>query len=199
MNIIVDSIIQVAIFFIVPFIWWLITAYKECNFFEWIGLKKPIMKGSLIKILFIILAVSGTYICLMAIIMKQLLGGVNTAAAQFEGHGWNAILYILIYAVIQTSLSEEIMFRGFIGKCFINHFGFTIGNTVQAILFGLLHGLPFGLVTGNVVVTMLLTLLPGSIGWIEGWLNEKYASGSIIPSWIMHALMNILSALISAF
>lgn len=199
MDIFVNSIIQVVAFSIVPFIWWFTTARKKQNFLKWIGLKKPIIKGSLIKFLLIILAVSGTYIGLMAIVMKQLLGDINTATTQFEGQGWNALLSILFYAVIQTSLSEEILFRGFIGKNLINHFGFTVGNTVQAILFGLLHGLPLGFVTGNIAVTIVLTLIPGSIGWIEGWLNEKYASGSIIPSWIMHAIMNILAALSAAF
>jgi hypothetical protein len=55
-----------------------------------------------------------------------------------------------------------------------------------------------GLVTGNVLVTFLLTILPGTIGWVEGWLNEKYASGSIVPSWLMHSIMNILSGIGSA-
>jgi membrane protease YdiL (CAAX protease family) len=191
----VSSIVQVIAFSFVPFIWWLITARKKHNFFKWIGLKKPIIKGSLIKFLLIILTVSGTYIVLMAIVMKWLLGDVDTALTQFEGQGWNALLYILIYAVIQTSLSEEVLFRGFIGKRLANKFGFVVGNTVQAILFGLLHGLPFGLVTDNIIVTVVLTIIPGAIGWIMGWLNEKYASGSIVPSWIMHAVMNILSAL----
>lgn len=45
---------------------------------------------------------------------------------------------------------------------------------------------------------ILLTLLPGTIGWIQGWINEEYSSGSIIPSWITHSTMNILSSLSAA-
>ncbi len=199
MDILVSSIVQVVLFSVVPFIWWLITARKKLDFLKWIGLEKPIIKDSFIKFLLILFAASGTYILLMAIVMKLLLGEVDTAVTRFEGQGWNALFYILIYAVIQTGLSEEILFRGFIGKRLTNRFGFTVGNTAQAILFGLLHGLPFGFATGNAAVTILLIMLPGSIGWVEGWLNEKYASGSIVPSWIMHAILNILSALSSAF
>ena len=199
MGILINSIIQVIVFSVVPFSWWLIAARKKHSFFKWIGLKKPVIKGSLIKFSLIVLAASGAYIGLMALVMKLLLEDTHTATTQFEGQGWTALPYILIYAVIQTSLSEEILFRGFIGKLLINHFGFAVGNTGQALIFGLLHGLPFGFITGNIAVTILLTLIPGSIGWIQGWLNEKYASGSIIPSWIMHAVMNILSALSSAF
>ena len=36
----INSIIQIALFSLIPFIWWLITARKKMNFFEWIGLKK---------------------------------------------------------------------------------------------------------------------------------------------------------------
>lgn len=35
-----NSIIQIIIFSIIPFLWWLITSRKKMNFFEWIGLKK---------------------------------------------------------------------------------------------------------------------------------------------------------------
>lgn len=195
----VSSIVQVILFSTVPLIWWLFTARKEQPFLKWIGFKRPILKGSFIKILLSMLVVSGAYIFLMAIVTGQFLEDAETAVTRFEGQGWHALPYILIYAVIQTSLSEEILFRGFIGKRLMNHFGFTVGNTGQAILFGLVHGLPFGLVTGDIVVTLLLTLIPATIGWVEGWLNEKYASGSIIPSWIMHGILNILSAFSSAF
>lgn len=198
-DILVNSIVQVILFSTVPFTCWLITAHKDYNFFYWIGLKKPVIKGSLRKMLLIIFVASAVYILLMMVVMKQLLTSVDTATTQFEGQGWNALIPILIYALIQTSLSEEILFRGFIGKRLINCFGFTIGNSIQAILFGLVHGIPFGLATGNVLALILLTLIPGAIGWIEGWLNETYASGSIFPGWIMHAIMNILVALRMAF
>ena len=35
-----NSIIQIIIFSLIPFLWWLITSRKKMNFFEWIGLKK---------------------------------------------------------------------------------------------------------------------------------------------------------------
>ena len=195
----VNAIVQVVIFSVIPFVWWLISTKGNINFLKWIGLRRPIIRCSIRKLLLIIVTVSVTYILLMIIVMTQLLGDIDTATTQFDRQGWNALLYILIYAIIQTSLSEEILFRGFIGKRLIKRLGFTAGNTVQAILFGLLHGLPFGLVSGNILVTVILTLIPGAIGWIEGWINEKYATGSIIPSWIMHATMNLISALSSAF
>lgn len=123
------------------------------------------------------------------------MNNIDMSTNQFYKQGLIAIPSILFYAVIQTGLSEEIFFRGFLGKRLITKCGFVIGNTVQAIIFGLLHGIPFGFATKNILVTILLTFLPGAFGWFQGWINEKYSSGSIIPSWIIHSLMNILSAL----
>jgi hypothetical protein len=40
-----------------------------------------------------------------------------------------------------------------------------------------------------------LTAITGAIGWIEGWMNEKRAGGSIIPGWIFHSLTNIASGI----
>ncbi|MHC1750889.1 MAG: lysostaphin resistance A-like protein [Cellulosilyticaceae bacterium] len=194
-SIILDGIIQVVLFSMIPFIGWLLTARKKEKFFNWVGLKKPVIKGSLIKLIAIITTVSVVYILLMLIIMTQLMGDIDTAASQFSNQGWKAFPHILFFSIVQTGLSEEIFFRGFLGKRFINKFGFKVGNTIQAVLFGLIHGIPFGLATGSILITMLLILLPGIIGWIQGWMNERCSGGSIIPSWITHATMNILSGL----
>ena len=192
---ILNSIVQVIIFSMIPFLWWLLTARTKEGFFKWIGLKKPLLKGSMVKLIIFILLVSIGYILSMFIIMGTLMKDVDMATNQFYKQGLAALPSILFFAVIQTGLSEEIFFRGFLGKRLINKFGFLIGNTIQAMAFGLLHGVPFGLATNNILITVLLTLLPGAVGWFQGWINEKYSSGSIIPSWIIHSLMNILSSL----
>ena len=41
-NELFSSIVQILLFTLIPFIWWLITARKKENFFSWIGLKKPV-------------------------------------------------------------------------------------------------------------------------------------------------------------
>ena len=194
-NTILNSIIQVIFFSIIPLLWWLVTARKKESFFKWIGLKKIVINGSMLKFITLIVIISVGYIFLISIIMSELVSKTDIATNQFYKQGWVALPSILFYAVIQTGLSEEIFFRGFLGKRLINKYNFLVGNTVQAIMFGLLHGMPFGFATNNILVTILLTILPGAFGWFQGWINEKYSSGSIIPSWIIHSLMNILSAL----
>ena len=193
-NITISSFIQLIGFSIIPFVWWLFTA-RKISFFKWLGLRKPNFTISVIKLVILISAIASLYTVLMAYILNNIITSTQTATTQFSGKGIGALPLILIYAVIQTSLSEEIFFRGFLGKRFNHKFGFKIGNVMQALIFGLLHGIPFGIATGNFLVFILLVLLPGIIGWFQGWINEKCSSGSILPSWGLHAIMNILSGL----
>lgn len=195
-SLLISSLIQLALFSLIPFIWWLFTS-RNTNFFQWIGLKKPLFNSSVYKTFSIIIVVSILYIISMYFIMSNLMDGALTATSQFTGKGIRALPSILIYAIVQTGLSEELFFRGFLCKRLIKRYGFTLGNLLQSLFFGLVHGIPFGLATGNLLVCGLLILLPGSIGYIQGWLNERKSNGSIIPSWTLHALMNTLSALTS--
>lgn len=38
-NEVISSVIQIVLFALVPFVWWLIAGRKKAGFFEWIGLK----------------------------------------------------------------------------------------------------------------------------------------------------------------
>ena len=61
--------------------------------------------------------------------------------------GWSAFPSAFLFGIIQTGLSEEILFRGFLAKRLISRFGFATGNLPQGLVFGLLHGAMFFLVT----------------------------------------------------
>lgn len=73
-----------------------------------------------------------------------------------------------------------------------------MANTIQALLFGLLHGVMFFLLVGT-VKTILIIIATGVIAWFMGYINEKYSNGSIIPSWIIHTISNLLSGVCAAF
>ncbi len=190
-----SGIIQIILFSFIPFIWWIITARKECGFFKWIGLKKP--EGEKHKTLFWVVGVSVAFLILSVIIL-YFIKGVETATSDFSGLGAAAIPAILIYAILNTALSEEILFRGFLLKRYSNKFGFTVGNIMQAALFGLLHGIMFYSSVG-IVKTLIIMVFTGAIGWCIGYTNEKTAGGSILPSWCIHAIANIFSGICSAF
>jgi membrane protease YdiL (CAAX protease family) len=192
----INSIIQIALFSLIPFIWWLITARKKMNFFEWIGLKK-IRDARENKTLIWTIGAIVLFLAL-AVFMLISVRGVETATSEFAGLGWGAVPAVLVYAILKTALPEEIVFRGFILKRISKKFGFAAGNLIQALLFGLMHGVMF-FGTAGLVKAILITLFTGSIGWLMGFINEKKAGGSIIPSWSIHAAANIFSGICSAF
>ena len=82
----VSSVIQIILFSLIPFIWWLITARKKMNFFRWIGLKKP--AGT--RFLLWTAGISAAFI-LVSFFMLTSLKGVEMATSDFAGLGIGAL------------------------------------------------------------------------------------------------------------
>ena len=196
-NEFIGALVQLLLFSLIPFIFWLIFGRKKENFFKWIGLKKIKHQGKPWVTLCAIVAATGLYIGITTAVLGFLPEGVTTAGSDFAGKGFIAFPAVLAYGFIRTGLSEEVVFRGFLLKRFAEKFGFVAGNTIQAVLFGLMHGVPFGLVTHNIPVAIVMTLLPGAFGWFQGWMNEKRCGGSIVPSWLLHGTINVIVAALS--
>lgn len=193
-NKLLSSVIQIILFAVVPFLWWMITARKKQNFFEWIGLKK-ISGGK--KTIVSIVIVSVAFLLLGAFTL-YILKDIEMATSDFAGVGAAAVPAIFVYAVLNTSFPEELLFRGFLLKRLSNKLGFGISNTIQSIIFGLMHGAMFFSITG-VVKAIIIIVFTAAIAWFMGYINEKNANGSIVPSWIIHAIANIFSATCAAF
>ena len=198
LNELVGAIAQVLFLSLLPLAVWYVTARKKESFFSWIGLKKPICKNKISTALTAIV-MTILYIAAMTTCTKLLPDGVTTVGSQFAGGGLGALPAAFFYSFVRTALSEEILFRGFVLKRIRNKAGFTAGNTVQALLFGLVHGIPFGIITNSILAFVLLTMLPGLFGWYQGWLNEKQCEGSIVPSWLLHGSINFITAVLSLF
>ena len=191
---ILSSVLQIILFGTIPFVWWFITARKQQEFAEWIGLKKiEGGKNTLIGIIMVSIA-----FLLLGTLTLYAIRGVETATSEFTGLGVAAIPAIVIYATFNTAFPEELLFRGFILKRLTNKFGFNIANFTQALLFGLLHGMMFYALVG-VVKSILIITLTGAIAWFMGHINEKNSNGSIIPSWIIHTVSNLFSGIYAAF
>jgi membrane protease YdiL (CAAX protease family) len=193
-NKLISSLVQIIIFSVIPFIWWLITARKKQKFNEWIGLKAPI-GGT--KTAFAIIGVSFAFLILGAYSL-YIVSGIETATSDFRGLGTAAIPAILVYAVLNTSFPEEIIFRGFLLKRLQNKFGFIAANVIQSIIFGVVHAVMFFNLVGTAKAIIIL-IFTAAIAWFMGYTNEKKADGSIIPSWTIHAIANIFSGLCAAF
>lgn len=193
-NKLISSLIQIIIFTVIPFIWWLITARKKQKFNEWIGLKAPI-GGT--KTAFSIIGVSVAFLILGAYSL-YIVSGIETATSDFRGLGTAAIPAILVYAVLNTSFPEEIIFRGFLLKRLQSKFSFKVANVIQSIIFGAVHAVMFFNLVG-IVKAFIILIFTAAIAWFMGYTNEKKADGSIIPSWTIHAIANIFSGLCAAF
>lgn len=189
LSMLVSSILQVIVFLLIPFIWWLITARKSQNFFAWLGWRKPESKNparlwSLAVGVFVLFGFVGVW-------LLPLMAGKD-ATSEFQGLGVAGLLPVVIFALAKTAFAEESLFRGFLLKRVAAKFGFAAGNTVQAVVFGLLHALPFGAMAGP-LAGLAAGLFSALIGAAMGYLNEREAGGSILPGWIIHAASNLVS------
>ena len=193
-NKIINSLLEIILFSLLPFLFWCFSARKQERFTDWIGLKK--IKGVKKTALAIIL-VTVFYLAISLVFLKG-LNNIESATSEFQGLGFAALPAIFIYAVFNTSLPEEILFRGFILKRLANKIGFTKANFIQGILFGILHGVMFFPLVGN-LKSILIILLTSLIALSMGYINEKLSGGSIIPSWIIHAFSNLIAGLYAAF
>lgn len=196
-GLLISGILQVILVSIIPFIWWLIFGRKENSFFKWLGFKKPIIRN---KIKYVVTFVA-TIICLSIpsfLIIPHFVDKSVLATAQFYGEGASALIPALIYAFLQTGLSEELFFKGFLTKRLVHKFGFQVGNGIQSLLFGLMHGIFFVSHTGILGVVIII-ILTGMGGWLMGWINEKQSDGSIVSSWLLHGCVNFLASIFAMF
>lgn len=193
----VNTVVQLAGTGVIAALWWLVATRRRERFLPWLGLVAPRIERP--GRFWIVAASALAGFGLIGIVtLNAMQGSPALAVAPFQGLGWAAVPSIALYAVVQTSLCEEVVFRGLLGRTLIRSFGFGIGNAVQALAFGAVHGLLFGPTLGW-GVAVALTVFTGAIGWLFGLLNERLAGGSILPSWILHALSNVLAGCWAAF
>ena len=194
-NKLISSLIQIVLFSLIPFVYWYFKERKNHKFTEWIGLKRiKRIDKTLILSTFI---VTITYLIIGIFLLKS-LSVVNNATSEFVGLRFKAILAIIIYAAFNTALPEEILFRGFALKRLVSKIGFNNGNLIQSILFGLVHGMMFFPIVG-VLKSLLIIFATGSIAYAMGYINEKLSDGSILPSFIIHSVSNLVAGLYVAF
>ncbi len=188
------SIVQLALFSLIPVIWWLATEKGKTSIFEWLGFKAPSDEP---KMVYMSLAAMLSFV-LLGVGLLFLLKETETALDVFKYGGLSVLPAILVYGIIHTALTEEIFFRGFLLKRLADKFGFVKANIIQAVIFGLVHGIAlFGVIDFGLALGV--TVFTGAIGWVMGYINEQTADGSIFPSWIIHATANVTAAVLIAF
>jgi CAAX amino terminal protease family protein len=192
-----NALIQIVLFMLLPFIWWFVTARRKSSFLDWIGFKPLKDTGNHKMWLWIFLGLL-SFTIFSYLVLYTTVKDLKTATSSFSGLGFQALPAVLIYSLFQTSLPEELLFRGFLLKRFSVCLPFGVANTIQAALFGLLHGLMF-ITEVSWLQTLVIILCTGGIAAYLGFVNEKKSGGSILASWIMHALANVVTGMLSAF
>ncbi len=195
----ISAVIMVLLCSVIPVIWWLVTARKKQNFFQWIGfyLPKPQMKWWCFAIFFVVYIVhwkTDYTIFFDEQSLEAMSSNENMVSNTYAGLGFAALLPVLIESFFSNGLGEEIFFRGFLCKRFQAKFGKIAGFIMQACLFGLMHNGLFLLagVEVSLLVHVVLFIFTGLGALLLGFLNEKLCNGSILPSILLHGLGNFI-------
>lgn len=191
----VSTFLQLALLLAIPFIYWK-KPKPPVNFFYGLGVKKA--GGKKWPLIFFGLAVFVLF-SIMGYFSLKCIPQESLANAKFKRLNLPTSLAILLYCFFQTSLGEELFFRGFLGKLLIKKLGFIKGNLSQALLFGLVHGSLIFSSQLSLSALCLIILFPTVLGFCLGYLNEKLAEGSILPSWLIHGGANLMSTLVLIF
>lgn len=202
-NAIISTVLQLAVFTLIPFIFFLFRKNKSIKFFEYIGFYKPTGHSVILVIITaIVLVITGVSLIIYNEGMREIILAPKSVTGMIRGLGFNftSVIVLLITALIKTSLSEEIFFRGFIAKRLIVLFGFSAGNILQAAIFGAVHLFLFWkIMNAELFFLVFIFIFSTLAGWIIGLIKEKYANGSIIPGWIAHGLGNTISYTVIAY
>lgn len=201
-NEFISAILQILFLTSIPFIVYVIKKKTTKNFLNHIGLKKSTKRANLSALLVMILLVAPL---LILVFTNEEFKAIMTSPESVTGKikqmeiGVEAIITILIAAILKTSLSEEIFFRGFLAKLLIAVTNFQIGNVLQAIIFGMIHTLLFMTITENILFLIVIFVFPSIGAYYKTYINEKLGNGSIIPSWIAHGTANLVSYSVIVF
>ena len=201
-NAIISAILQVLVFTAIPFFVYLVAYRRVRGFFDYIGLRRPERRTMLYATLLAVAFVLPVLVLLSySPSVREVVTAPNTVVGRLRSYGFSGVAVALLglKALVQTSLSEEILFRGFVAKRLISWLGFTWGNLLQALLFGLVHLLLFVGQEFSFPIAAGVVLLTGLGGWTSGYLNERLGNGSILPSWWMHGLTNAITYGVLAF
>lgn len=190
-NQLISALLQTVLFLTIPLIWWLVTGRRGRGFFSWLGWA-PIRTDRPGRLATAMAVVVVAFAAMSLLLVPAPAG--RTGNSIYTGMGWAAVAPLLLTALYQTSFIEECVFRGFLLKRFAARFGTTVGNVVQATLFGLVHGIPFWLQGLDPWMAVVLTAFSGTLGYLMGWINERMAGGSLWPSYLIHAVANVFGA-----
>ena len=206
-KVLISAFGQLLVFLILSFIVYkihrLFSKHKE-GFFEYVGIKPAANQVDktygLILIAVILFAVVSTYIQFNA--SEEARGYLTSDSSPYgkilkNEFSITSIILGILYCFVQAGASEEVLFRGLIGRRLFNKFGNFKGNLIQAFIFWIMHLLIFRLMTGNWISWFQVYAFIASfgLGLAAGFVNYRKNGSSIMPSWLLHSLGNFITFL----
>lgn len=202
-NELISATLQIAVFTLIPFIVFLFRKNKSITFSQYIGWYRAPQKAINYAVVTSLLFLTGALIfVLLDDGVRQAVFAPNSVTGKLRmiGFSGTSVVVLLIIALFKTSLSEEILFRGFIAKRLVNAIGFKQGNILQALVFGIIHLVLFWQLTHTTLAPLIGIFIFSTVaGWVVGFIKEEFGNGSIIPGWIAHGLGNTISYFLTAF
>lgn len=188
-----SAVVQIIVFSLIPFMWWLTWHRKKEPFLQWIGLKTPHAEHKMKAAI----AVACYWLIWAILHMPAITQYTQLSANGFLGMGASAIIPALIVSFAQTAFWEELLFRGFLLKRIASRLTVNKAILVQAVVFGLIHNL---VVSGSGLSAHLIIFISTAIGgYMLGYISEKIFGGSIIPGIMLHGIGNLLMNLSVAY
>lgn len=195
-NDLIGAFIQLLIFTLIPFIFFLISHKTYRGFFRRMGLYPAGRKSLITGILFgALMGIAGIVMMNFFPVLKLAATAEKTvpsAIRQLNNNG-EKIAIILITALIRTSLSEEILFRGGLGKWLMHTMGYRFGNILQAFIFGMVHILLLWELAPGTGFYIFTFMVASTGAYLAAYINEKKSKGSILSGWIMHGTTNVIA------
>ena len=181
---------QVVIFAMVPLAWWLNASRPDGSFPRWLGFRRASDAGDP-------LVMAATIIAALGFFGSALLSGRGTSPA--PDAGYVALLAVAFVALIQTALSEELFFRGFVLRWLgEKRPGPMIANLLQALACGLLRTGSEWLFVDRALGPCLAAFALGfGPALMVGWVRQR--TGSLLLPWGAHGLGNLTASLIAMF
>ncbi len=189
----INTIAQIVLFSSIPFLWYIISKRSFKGVFKYLGLKNTNKQNYFQALKITSLAYIFSFSII--VILKLIQGGMslNPLDGSYD-RGLIIFTISLVLFGIKAGLSEEILFRGFLGKRLICKFGFLKGNLLQTGIFILPHVFTFGKSPTLEVIFGLINA--AIIGYVFGYIMDKKSNGSILPIIICHGVVNITSSII---
>ena len=138
----IGIILQILVFTLIPFLVFVTRNRSAKGFLKYIGLKKSTKKANFLAVLASIIFVVPILILLqLNADFKEIMTDPGSITKKFRimGFGMQSVIILMMLALLKTSFTEEILFRGFIAKRLISVLGFQKGNLLQAAIFAAIH------------------------------------------------------------